>query len=377
MSTVASGADIVVVGGGVIGFATAYFLASEHHLHCLVVERDGIGAHASGTAAGELSVMGRTRQPTSMVRFGREGFKLHQELAPVLIDQSGIDYQLTNAPILRPAFTLQEVEDLHLQMDTYREMGVEAVWLDRQALNLLDTWLSPEALGAFTMVEAQLETYPFALALARAAERQGVRIRIGEVTGLVREGNRVTGVNLGGEQVGAQAVVLANGPWSSFAGAWLGYEIPVKPVKGQIVYLAPPSPMPSYTIFHEASYVMPKPSGDLMVGTTEEDAGFNTEPTPQAQAAIMAAAVRLAPRLKGVAVKEVTACLRPVSADGLPLIGAVPGYRGLYLATGHGRKGLLLCLLTGKHLAQLIAKGQHDESIADFSPSRLIPLGTV
>jgi glycine oxidase len=173
----------------------------------------------------------------------------------------------------------------------------------------------------------------------------------------------------------AEAVVVATGPWSMFAGPWLGYQVPVRPLKGQIVYLEPPGALPGHAIFHDTGYVLPKPSGKLMVGTTEEDAGFDPQPTLQGQAAIMDAVLRLAPRLRGVPIREVTACLRPLSADGLPFIGAAPSWRGLYLATGHGRKGILLCLITGKHLARLIVQGRTDPSIAEFSPFRLASAG--
>jgi glycine oxidase len=296
------------------------------------------------------------------------------------MEHSSVDYQLTDMTVLRPAFTPNEVAELRQQMAWHHPMGIESSWLDATTLNSMDTWLPPETLGALSTPEAQLETYPFAIALAKAAERHGVKTRIGEVTGLTRASltggrSRVTGVTLGGEHIPAHLVVVASGPWSSLAGAWLGYQIPVKPLKGQIVYLVPPKPLPGYSIFHESGYVLPKPSGKLMVGTTEEDAGFDSEPTMQAQTAIMTAAVRLAPRLAGVPVRDVTACLRPLSADGLPFIGPSPQWEGVYLATGHGRKGILLSLATGKYLAQLIAQGRSDYSLEPFSPQRLA-LGT-
>ena len=383
MTSAPAQTDVAVVGGGVIGFATAYFLATEHRLRCLVIERDGIASQASGKAAGELSPLSRVPLPNPPVQFGLEGLRLHRALAPLLMEQSGIDYQLTDMTVLRPAFTPDEVAERHQQMAWHHTIGIESSWLDATTLNSMDTGLPPETLGALSTPEAQLETYPFALALAKAAERHGVRTRIGEVTGLTRASptahvsptngrSHVTGVTLGREHVPAQLVVVASGPWASTAGTWLGYPIPVKPLKGQIVYLVPPKPLPGYAIFHESGYVLPKPSGNLMVGTTEEDVGFDREPTVQAQTAILAAAVRLVPRLAGVPIKEVTACLRPLSTDSLPFIGESPLWEGVYLATGHGRKGILLCLATGKYLAQLIAQGHSDYSLEPFSPQRLV-----
>ena len=110
----------------------------------------------------------------------------------------------------------------------------------------------------------------------------------------------------------------------------------------------------------------------LYAGTTDEDVGFTAATTDEARVSILAAAQRLAPAIAGLAVDGVTACLRPMSEDGLPIIGAVPGWRELYLATGHGRKGILQCLATGKHLAQLMARGSSNFPLDAFSPSRLV-----
>jgi glycine oxidase len=170
-------------------------------------------------------------------------------------------------------------------------------------------------------------------------------------------------------------VVIANGPWSKFAGEWLGYEVPVKPLKGQIVHLTPPAPLHKHAIFHASGYVLPKPSGQLIVGTTEEDAGFQREPTLEGQDRIMETIVRLAPILLNAPIKNVTACLRPLSLDGLPFIGRAPGWDDVYLATGHGSKGIVQCLATGKYLAQLIARGHSDYPLDPFSPQRLVATG--
>ncbi len=363
--------DVAVVGGGVIGCATAYFLAADHHLRCVVIEREGVGSQASGGAAGELSPVGRSALPVPLVRFGLEGLRLHRLMAPALHAESGTDFHLTDVSVVRPAFNAEEAAELHERMAWQRELGVESTWLDTQAVRSLGTWLAEDALGALHSQEAQLETYPFALALAGAAMRHGVEIRAGEVTGLLGTDGRVTGVSLGQEQVAAQTVVLANGPWSAFAGAWLGFEVPVRPQRGQIVHLAPDVPLPRHAIFHRTGYVLPKSSGDLLIGTTEEDAGFDGSPTPEGQAAILEAVGRIAPAVRGMPIREVTACLRPLSTDGLPLIGAVPGSEGVYLATGHGPKGILLCLATGKYVAQLIVQGRSEYPLDKFAPTRL------
>jgi glycine oxidase len=377
--TGASSAEVVIVGGGVIGCATAYFLAAEHPVPSIIIERNAIGAEASGGAAGELAAaelaeVGGHRPSESYTRLLQAGIALHSSLSPTLLEESGVDYMLADLPMLRPAFNETEVAHLQAQAEQHRAFGIGGEWVEPETLRAMGPWLSDEAIGAIYSTELQLEAYPFALALAQAAEVHGVEIRTGEVTGIQWSGTRAAGVRMGANTLSAQSVVIANGPWAQHAGEWIGIDIPVKPLRGQIVHLdlPPGSSPPRQAIFHETGYVLPKPNGDLLVGTTMEDVGFDREPTQGARDAILEAAMRLAPALIDAPVRDVTACLRPYSLDDRPLMGAVPGKDGLYLATGHGFKGITLCLITGKIMAQLIAQGQTSFPLDELTPARLV-----
>ena len=364
--------DVVIAGGGVIGCATAYFLAAEHGLRCVVIERDAIASGASGGAAGELGALGRHHFSEAYTRFILRGIELHNDLAPALRDESGVDYLLREVPLLRPALDEREAHELQEQVPWARGLGIDVEWLDAEAVRALGTWLTPEAAGATSTMELQLEAYPFALALAQAAEHNGVEIRTGEVTGVLREGDRAVGVRIGGEELAAGAVLIATGPWAVHAAAWMGVEVPVSPLRGQIVHLAPPEglAMPEHAIFHGTGYLLPKAGGDLLAGTTQELAGFDAQPTAEAQNKIMEAAVRLAPALIDAPIRSLTACLRPSTPDGLPMIGAVDGWRDLFLSTGHGFKGVTLALISGRSLAQLMTGGTPDVALDDYAPAR-------
>lgn len=367
--------DVVIVGGGVIGCATAYFLATEHRQRCLIIERDAIGSAASGGAAGELAAVelatgGGGPHDETYTRFLQEGIALHASLAPALLEESGIDYLLTNLRMLRPAFDEAEAAALRAQLDS----GVGGEWLDAESLGAMDSWLAANAIGAAYSLEMQLEAYPFTIALAQAAEQHGVEIRTGEVTGLEAANGRVTGVRVGAETIEAGKVLIANGPWAVHAAGWGGIELPLIPLRGQIVHLALPAGQraPGQAIFHESGYLLPKTGGDLMAGTTIEDAGFDIEPTNEAKEGILEAVVRLAPKALEVPIKNITACLRPYAADGRPIIGMVLGQDGLFIATGHGFKGITLALVTGKNLAQVISRGSSDFLLDSFSPARFV-----
>ena len=365
--------DAVIVGGGVMGCSTAYFLAAEHGIRSVVVERDAVASGASGGAAGELGAVGRHRYSVEYTRFLLEGIRMHTEIAETLVAESGVDYLFSDIPILRPALDEAEARDLQAQMGWQREIGIDVEWLDETQVRSLGTWLTPDALGAAYTVEKQLEAYPFSIALAQACERRGVEIRTAEANGVLREGGRARGVTLAsGERVEAGAVLVANGPWSQHTAEWLGMEVPVVPLRGQIVHLAPPDgvPMPAHSIFHETGYVLPKAGGDLLVGTTEELAGFDPHPTMEAQNGILEAVIRIAPNVLDAPIRDLTACLRPYSPDQMPILGAVPGTESLYLSTGHGYKGITLAIISGKAMAQLIANGKSDVDIAPFSLAR-------
>ena len=378
MTTNESSADVIIIGGGVIGCAIAYYLGASHGISSLIIERNGIASEASGGAAGELAAAeltekGSHRPSPTFTQFLLEGISVHANLAPALLEESGIDYLLADIPMLRPAFSPDEVDDMQSQLAYLKSTGVSADWIDRETLHDLGSWVANEALGAIQSTELQVESYSFAIALARAAEANGAEVRSGDVTGIERDGSRVTGVRLGNDVLHADRVIIANGPWSKFAGEWVGLDVPVIPLRGQIVHVdCPPGvPLPHHAIFHTSGYVLPKASGKLYVGTTIEDVGFDRSTTTDARDAIMEAVGRLAPRVLDLPIREMTACLRPYSLDDNPIIGAVPGLDGLFIATGHAFKGITLCLITGKSLAELIATGASEFPLDDFSPARL------
>lgn len=367
-------ADVAIVGAGVIGCAVAYFLSSAHGMRCVVVDRDTAHKTASWMAAGELSPAYRSTAPypQSFVDFCVEGLRLHKEMERGLVNESGVDYKLVHTPILRPAFTEAEASDMQELGRQQRGYGMQNRWLAAADLRGTKTWLSPQALGALLCEdEMQLETALLAQALRLACERRGVSFRTAEATGLAQTGGRVTGVVVGGEQVACGNVVLAMGPWARLAEQWLGSRVPVEPLRGQIVHLHVAGPPPKEAIFHASAYVLPKPSGRVYVGTTEEYAGFDSSTTKEGHDAIMKNALRLAPSLAGAKELEMTACLRPLSLDEMPIIGPAPGKQGLFVATGHGRKGILLCLATGKYLAQQVAGERAGYDLGAFRMERL------
>ena len=158
----------------------------------------------------------------------------------------------------------------------------------------------------------------------------------------------------------AGAVVLAGGPWAGGMSDWCGVDIPVRPLKGQIIRLQlAENPMVA-SLNYAGSYAASKPDGLIWAGTTEEDAGFDEELTTAARDKVMGDLLTMAPSLAEAELVQQTACLRPLSADGMPIVGAVPGWENLYLATGGGRKGILWSTGMAQGLADLMLEGSSD-----------------
>ena len=186
MANLAASSPIIIVGGGVIGCAIAYFLAADHGVHPIVIERHGIATHASGSAAGELSPISRTVSADPIIKFGIEGLLIHHQTSKALIKLSGIDYFLSDVPILRPAFTLLEAKALAQQQTVFASLGIKSSWLSNAELTDVNPWIRSESFGGLLIQETQLETRLFSNALARAAEstrdhdtrRQGRRRRV-------------------------------------------------------------------------------------------------------------------------------------------------------------------------------------------------------
>lgn len=368
--------EVVIVGGGIVGISTAYFLARAG-VRSTVIERDAVGSHASGFAYGGLSPTGETDGSGQLLpdaQICSEGMRLHRGFATSLQEETGINTEFRERPTLSLAFTEDEVRTAKAHLSALGQVeGWTARWLNAADAKAIEPRISDETLGAvYTEGGADVEPYRFVLALLGAAENLGATIRHGEVTGLRRERNRVTGVVLNNGEIASDCVVLAAGPWTGGASRWLDTPINVGPLKGQILRLRAPGAPFRVSIGWDGNYATTKPDGLLWTGTTEEESGFDENPTPEARDQITASLLKMIPSLGDAQLVQQTACLRPVADDGELVLGTVPGWDGVYIATGTGRKGILLGPAMGRITADLITKGRTAIPVDQFSPSRFV-----
>jgi glycine/D-amino acid oxidase-like deaminating enzyme len=220
--------------------------------------------------------------------------------------------------------------------------------------------------------------------MMRAAQQRGAELRIGTVTGLLRRGGDVIGVDLDGERLEGEAVIIAMGPWSVLATQWLSLP-PVFGMKGHSLLFETGEMIPPEALFLEyaeaagsilSPEVFPRADGTTYVCAISSDAPLPVDPefvVPDDGAIdrLRALCGRISPVLANSRVLASQACYRPTTQDGLPLIGAIPGARGAYVATGHSVWGILNAPATAEAVAELVLDGAATIDLSAFDPARL------
>ena len=372
--------DVVIVGGGLVGVATAYFL-SLLGIESIVVERDGLGSHASGFSYAALGTFDEAGMTDNHFEVGSLGMRLHKELAESLYEEPGVDVEFRERPMLGIVFDEKEAEAVQNPKghDAIRrswevdDQGYTIKWVDEKAARGIESRISSKALGGiYTEGTTDVNAYRLTLALAMAAEQRGAQVMNGTVTGLVKDDGRVRGVMVNGTQIACDRVVVAMGPWSQASSNWLGIPILMQPWKGQILRLRLPGPPIRSSVVGGDYFTSTKPDGHTWVGATFEDVGLDESTTPEARESIMAGAVKNIPSLSEGQIVLQTACLRPLSSDRKLILGKVPDLDGAYVATGGGRLGLMMGPAMGSLIADLIDDGVTDISLDAFNPGRFV-----
>ena len=364
--------DVIIVGGGAIGCAMAYYLAGAG-AQVTILEREEVGGEASGASAGILASVDESLESGPLLNLCMASLQLHPSLADTLRQETGIDVEYLRSGILRVAFTDEDAEGLRAFVGRQGAWGV-VEWVDAEALRRLEPRLAAAQGGVYSPHLPQVNAHRLTLALAQAAVARGAILRQGvAATGFVTSGSRVTGVRTDAGRMTAGQVVLAAGSWTGVLGRRLGVTLPVKPMRGQM--LAFPdfsSPLRHILLGEDGGYLAPKANGFLFVGATVEDVGFRRSTTAKGLAGLRRMATALVPSLAYAEVASDWAGLRPGSPDGLPILGPVPGWEGLSVASGHFRKGILLAPITGRLMAQWLTQGRADMPLEPFTPARFV-----
>lgn len=362
---------VLVVGGGVIGCASAYELAKAG---CAVTlfERATPGAEASGAAAGMLAPLGETSASTFRT-LALASWRLYPGVVAELRDRTGIDVEHVTRGTIYPlsATDARDVEAWTLAP----EFGAEL--LDGKEVHAREPALSPKVRSAiFVKGDQWVNNQRLVVAYAQAAVGAGVELRTGAtVSEVLVEGGRARGVRAEGERCDGDVVLLAAGAWTPELIAPLGPRLPVEPRRGQMVALAHVPPVLSHCV-HGEVYLVPRPSGELLIGATVERAGFRRAVTAEAVAWLLRGAIDLVPDLGTLAISRTWYGFRPWARDSLPVLGPWPGIEGLFVATAHYRNGIMLAPITARLMTEWIVGGEPSIPVKDFLPDRFREKGS-
>ncbi len=364
-------ADVVIVGGGVVGCSIAYYLTMAG-ADVTLVERDVLAAGASGVAAGMLAPPPEAAASGAFRDLCRAAAAVYPSLVEALSDETGIDVQYASSGLLLVAETEARARALQTVVRwSASGGGLNLEWVEDGPLRRLEHGISPSVRGAaYSPATRHVNPGLVTQALAQAAAARGATLKLGTaVTGFVRIGSRVAGVRTGGgDEIAADRVVLAAGPWTRHLALGLGADVPTRPMRGQM--LAYQHAGVRHILWGEDGYLVPKAGGFLFAGATVEDVGFRPRTTRRGLAGLRRMAAATVPALRYQEEVSAWAGLRPGSPDGLPIIGRLPGWDNVYVAGGHFRNGILLGPLTGKLIAQLLTEGNTEMPLGPFSPSR-------
>ena len=368
--------DIVIIGGGVIGCAVAYYLTKEG-ADVSLLESSELAGGASGAATGMVGPPGESPHRGPLGDLCRASSSLFPSLVPALREETGIDVQYQSAGMLLVAQTEERAQALRSVVRWQGELGLRLEWIEREPLRRLEPALSPAVIGAaYSPDQRHVNPGLLTQALARAAADRGAIVHQGvAVIGFLNCGNHVTAVRTSEGTMAADHLVLAAGPWTRALALKLGINVPTRPVRGQM--LAYRSTLVRHIVSDivsgEEGSLTPKPGGFLYAGATVEDVGFRPRTTRGGLAWLRRVARTLVPALRSADVASAWAALRPGSPDGLPIIGRLPDWENVFVATGHFRTGILLAPVTGKLVSELIVTSRAGLPLDAFSPARFVP----
>jgi len=362
--------DVIIIGGGVIGCSIAWRL-SQAGLSVSLIEKGRIGCEASRAAAGMLSPQGESQSPGPFFDLCLRSRALYKDFTQELFDVSGVDVEYKDEGTLAVVFDHENLEERTAWARWQLEAGLPLKYVSATELRKLEPAVAESAATAiFLPQEHQIENRRLMDALEIAIRNAGVQILEGtEVISIIREADRVTGIETTKGRIAGGTVIVAAGTWSSALLQPLGLDANVVPARGQMVAVKS-DVCPITRVLHSHSvYVVPRRDGRILIGATVEHAGFKKAVTVAAVNTLLNAALELVPTLADSEIIESWCGLRPDTADHLPILG-FGGPENLLLATGHYRNGILLAPVTANLLTETVTSNHEPAEFRDFSVTR-------
>jgi len=360
----------LIVGGGVIGLSLAFESLRRGH-SVRVLERDEPGAGASGVAGGMLAPVSEAETgPDEVVGFGQDSLERYPEFIARVQRASGIDCAYRTEGTLWVASNRDERAELEHVEATLRGKGLEARRLRTDEVLEIEPHLSPRVTGGLLVTgDHQVDPRALTRSLTAAVEALGGRVDRGATVDRIESGGRVFGRSRDGARFEFESarVILAAGAWSEEIGLPIE-PLGLRPVKGQLLRLRGPR-LVRRVLRTPEIYLVPRDDGELLVGATAEEMGFDGSATAGAALDLLRHAWELLPGIYDLELGEINVGFRPALIDHLPAIGPV-GDGSLFLALGHFRHGILLAPATAHYAAEWLHTDEPQPALQPFSPAR-------
>jgi glycine oxidase len=371
--------DVVIVGGGVIGLSIAW-RAARRGLRVIVLERDDVGSGTSRHAAGMLAPIAEvTPGEEPLLHLGLASARLYPQFVGELVDQAGVpEVGYTRCGTLLVARDGDEAEALERELILRERFGLKVARLRPSQARQLEPALAPSLRLALDVpgdhaIDPRKLVRALAVAVVAAGGevRQHARVNSVQVTGA----GTVSGVVMhDAARLAAHNVVIAAGVWAGeISGIPADAQMPLRPVKGQIMRLRDPAGpgLLGRVIRMGSSYITPRGDGRYVLGATSEERGFDTTVTADGAFGLLRDAAELVPGILEFAIEEFTAGLRPGTPDNLPAIGA-GALHGLHWALGHRRNGILLAPITAELVVAALLNEPPPIASTTVSPDRFL-----
>lgn len=351
--------------------ASAYFL-SKGGAAVTLLEKGRTGEQATGASAGMLAPIAEAKRPGPFLDLVVAALMDYESAVRDVENASGISTGYNIRSILRVAFSTEDEQKFANAIPMYEMANLPYHRLNGDQMREEEPALGGEVRsGILSPNEGQVIPRQLVQAYRAAAVANGAHIVEGtEVSEILVSDNRARGVRTLEGTIEAHTVLIAAGAWSSRFGTALGREIPVYPVRGQIVALRGLPVQIKHVLYSYSGYAVPWPDGRLLLGATQEEAGYDPRTTVSGVMQVLTGARHLVPGIDHAEIDEVWAGLRPGCADAVPLLGPVASVPNVWLATGHFRNGVLLGPYTARLISESILAGKPDPVLAPFLPDR-------
>ena len=365
--------EVLIIGGGVIGLSIARELQKKGARRITIVDRGTLGAEASWAAAGMLAPNIETDSDESFRKFGSQSLELYPKFAAELLEETGIDIELDRSGTLCVAFREDESIELRETFAHQQARNVSVELLSGEELRRLEPSISKDARAAlFYPNDWQVENRKLVAALREFAQRSGIKIVENvEVSELITEKQNVVGARTSVGDFRSDTTIIATGAWTSLIKIGdTKMPLSIRPIRGQMLSFSNRERLLRHTVYSHRGYLVPRSDGRILVGATVEDVGFDKSTSVEGIDSLRLAAVEILPQLANADIGESWAGLRPFADDGLPVLGEIPGWGNVIVATAHYRNGILLAPKTAEIIASRIVNGIESEFLRVFGVDR-------